>query len=77
MKTISVEDLKMHFSEVLKFEAAAGQIANTYGMEKEIKVLLVLNKIKKAKRKPGILAEKASCVFIGGHNTTPDEFFGL
>jgi hypothetical protein len=37
MKTISVEDLKMHFSEVLKFEAAGGQIANTYGRERKLK----------------------------------------
>lgn len=80
MKTMTVGEVKTHFSEVLKFVEAGEKIAITYGRKKEIKALLVPNEGKpenKKKRKLGILEGKASFKFIGGHNTTEEEFFGL
>lgn len=77
MKTISVGDLKTHFSEILKSVERGEKIAITYGRKKEIKALLVPNEIKKQKRKLGILEGKATFTFVGGHNTTAEEFFGV
>ena len=77
MKTISVGELKTHFSEVLKSVVAAEKIAITYGRKKEMKALLIPNEVKKINRKLGILKGKASASFIGGHNTTEKEFLGL
>ena len=77
MRTMSVGELKTHFSEVLKSVEAGEKIAITYGRKKEIKALLIPNEIKKSKRKLGILKGKATFSFVGGHNTTEEEFFGL
>lgn len=77
MKTISVGDFKTHFSAMLKLVEGGEKIAITYGRKKEIKALLVPNEFKKSKRKLGILEGKASFAFVGGHNTKPQEFFGL
>ncbi|MEP7144738.1 MAG: hypothetical protein ABI707_17780 [Ferruginibacter sp.] len=77
MKTISAGDLKTHFSEILKSVEAGEKFAITYGKKKEIKALLVPNEIKKTKRKLGILEGKATYAFVGGHNTSEKEFFGL
>ena len=75
MKTISVGEFKTHFSAILKSVEAGEKIAITYGRKKEIKALLVPNKIKKGKRKLGILKGKATYAFVDGHNTTEEEFF--
>ena len=76
MRTMSVGELKTHFSEVLKSVEAGEKIAITYGRKKEIKALLIPNEIKRPKRKLGILQGIASASFVGGHNTTEKEFFG-
>lgn len=77
---MTVGEVKTHFSEVLKSVEAGEKIAITYGKKKEIKALLVPKEEKaenKKKRKPGPFEGKASFKFIGGHNTTEEEFFGL
>ncbi len=74
---MTVAEVKTNFSDVLNAVQAGEKIAITYGRKKEIKALLVPNETKKTKRKLGILKGKASFKFIGGHNTTEEEFFGL
>jgi antitoxin (DNA-binding transcriptional repressor) of toxin-antitoxin stability system len=77
MKTMSVGEFKTHFSEALKSVEAGEKIAITYGKKKEIKALLVPNEKNPPKRKLGILEGKATAIFIDGHNTTEEEFWGL
>jgi len=74
---MSVSEVKAHFSEVLDAVQAGERIAISYGRKKEIKALLVPNEVKTEKRKMGILEGKASFKFIGGHNTTEEEFLGF
>ena len=77
MKTVSVGDLKTHFSIILKKVEAGEKVAITYGRKKEIKALLVPNEIKESKSKLGVLKGKADFSFVGGHNTSTKEFFGV
>ena len=77
MKTLTVGEFKTKFSDALKYVESGEKIAISYGKKKEIKALLIPNDIKPKKRKIGILNGKANIKFIGGHNTTEEEFFGL
>lgn len=77
MKTLSVADFKSSFSAVLEEVRAGKTIAITYGKKKEIQALITPPKPKQAKRRLGILEGKASFKFIGSHNTTEEEFFGV
>ncbi len=77
MKTMTVGEFKTNFSAALKEVEEGHKIAITYGRKKEIKALLVPNEVIVKKRKLGILKGKATAKFIGGHNTTEAEFFGL
>ena len=72
MKKISVWELKKDFSKALKSINAEKEVVITYGRKIEIKALLVPKETKKHQRKLGIL--KATAIFIGGHNTTEEEF---
>lgn len=77
MKTMTVGEFKTNFSAALKEVEEGHKIAITYGRKKEIKAMLVPNEIIAKKRKLGILKGKATAKFIGRHNTTEAEFFGL
>lgn len=74
MKTVSVGDFKTNFSAILKKVEAGEKVAIAYGKNKIVKALLVPNEV--TKRKLGVLKGKADAVFVGGHNTTEEEFFG-
>ncbi len=76
MKTMTVADVKTNFSKVLDEVEAGEKIAITYGRKKEIKAMLIPVTTSKPKRKLGLLKEKGSFKFIGGHNTSEKEFFG-
>ncbi len=76
MRTLTVGEFKAQFSEVLKSVEEGERVAISYGKKKEIKAMLIPNDIKQTKRKLGILKGKATFKFIGGHNTTEEEFFG-
>jgi antitoxin (DNA-binding transcriptional repressor) of toxin-antitoxin stability system len=76
MKTMSVGDFKSQFSDVLKLIEKGDSIAITYGKQKKIKAILTPHKEKAIKRKLGVLKNKGSFKFIGGHNTTEKEFYG-
>jgi antitoxin (DNA-binding transcriptional repressor) of toxin-antitoxin stability system len=78
MKTMTVGDLKTNFSAALKEVEAGEKIAITFGRKKEVKAMLVPSEAKQEpkKRKLGILEGKVTAKFIGGHNTTEEEFYG-
>lgn len=74
METVSVSELKTHFSAILKKVEAGEKVAIAYGRKKEIKALLVPNKTKGSKIKLGILKGKAVATFISRYNTKETEF---
>ncbi len=76
MKTMTVGDFKTNFSAALKEVEAGEKIAITFGRKKEVKAMLVPSETKPKKRKLGILEGKVTAKFIGGHNTTEEEFYG-
>ncbi len=78
MKTMSVGDLKTHFSEALKLVIAGEEIAIMYGKKKEIVARLVPKTAeKKSRRKIGILDGKATVTFDPDYKITEEEFLGL
>ena len=65
METMSVEEFKAKFSEVLKKVLAGEQIGISYGKSNEIVALLVPKRqAKKQRRKIGIFEGKGSVHFI-------------
>ncbi len=78
MKTMTVGDLKTNFSAVLKEVEAGEKIAITFGRKKEIKAMLVPSEsvTEPKKRKLGAWEGKVTAKFIGGYNTTEEEFYG-
>jgi antitoxin (DNA-binding transcriptional repressor) of toxin-antitoxin stability system len=81
MKTMTVGDFKTNFSAALKEVEAGEKIAITFGRKKEIKAMLVpsesVNEPEPKKRKLGPLEGIVTAKFIGGHNTTEEEFYGM
>jgi antitoxin (DNA-binding transcriptional repressor) of toxin-antitoxin stability system len=79
MKTMTIGDLKTNFSAALKKVEAGEKIAITFGRKKEIKAMLVPNEnlTGLTKRKLGSLEGIVTAKFIGGHNTTEEEFYGM
>jgi antitoxin (DNA-binding transcriptional repressor) of toxin-antitoxin stability system len=74
MKTMSVGELKTHFSEALKRVAKGEKIGITYGRKKEIKALLVPKDEKLPQRKLGILEGKEYFMSDDFNITTEEEF---
>lgn len=78
MKTMSVGELKTHFSEVLKRVLDGEEIGISYGRKKEIVACIVPKKVvEKPKRKLGILEGKSKVVFANDFKMSEDEFLGL
>jgi antitoxin (DNA-binding transcriptional repressor) of toxin-antitoxin stability system len=81
MKTMTVGDFKTNFSAALKEVEAGEKIAITFGRKKEIKAMLVpnesVNEPEPKKRKLGAWEGIVTAKFIGGHNTTEEEFYGM
>jgi antitoxin (DNA-binding transcriptional repressor) of toxin-antitoxin stability system len=78
MKTMIVGDFKTIFSAALKEVEAGEKIAITFGRKKEVRAMLVPSEseAEPKKRKLGILEGNVTAKFIGGHNTTEEEFYG-
>jgi antitoxin (DNA-binding transcriptional repressor) of toxin-antitoxin stability system len=77
MEKMSVGEFKTHFSRALKKVQAGGQVAITFGKNKEIVARLVPKaNAKKHKRKIGILDGKAKITFATSFKMTEDEFLG-
>ena len=80
MKTLTVGDVKTHFSEVLKDVQNGEQIAISYGKKKKVIAYLVSEiktEPKKPKRKLGLLEGKATFKWVGDGKITEEEFLGL
>jgi antitoxin (DNA-binding transcriptional repressor) of toxin-antitoxin stability system len=76
MKTMTVTELKSHFSEVLKTNAGE-TIAVTYGRKKEIVGYFSIEPPRPKKRQLGILQGKAKIIFMDDFEMTTEEFLGL
>ena len=74
MKKFTVGENKIKFSDASKYE---DRFTISYGKKKNINPLIISTNNKNKKRKTGILDGKANIEFIGGHNTSEDEFFGI
>jgi antitoxin (DNA-binding transcriptional repressor) of toxin-antitoxin stability system len=77
MKTMSVGELKTHFSEVLKNVEAGEKIAITFGKKKEIKAYIIPKEQEMKPRKLGILEGKAGFFLREDFNITTDEEFAI
>jgi antitoxin (DNA-binding transcriptional repressor) of toxin-antitoxin stability system len=79
MKTLTVGDVKTHFSEILKEVQNGEQIAISFGKKKKVIAYLV-SEIKsepKPKRKLGLWEGKATFSWVGDGKITEEEFLGL
>ncbi len=74
---MTVAELQNNFSAALKEVELGEKIGITDGKNREVKAMLVPNEEKKGERKLGLLKGIATAEFIGGHNTTEEEFYGL
>lgn len=78
MKTLTVGNLKTHFSEVLREVQNGEEIAIAFGKKKKIVAYLVQKPtIKLEKRKLGLGESKGKVVFKPDFKMTEDEFLGL
>ncbi|OZI05314.1 prevent-host-death protein [Siphonobacter sp. BAB-5385] len=74
MKTMTVGEVKTHFSEVLKEVEAGERIAITFGKKKEIKAFLIPKEEELQPRTLGILRGKGKVVFKDNYQMTEEEF---
>ena len=74
MKTMSVGELKTHFSKVLKEVEAGEKVAITFGKKKEIKAFLVPKEAIMKPRKLGLLQGKKYFLRDDFGMTTAEEF---
>lgn len=78
MKTMTVGDLKTHFSQIIQEVQSGEEIAVAYGKKKEIVAYLIPKSHKKpTKRILGILADKGRVTFSEDYKMTEEEFLGL
>lgn len=77
MTTMTVGEVKTHFSEALSRVAAGEKIAISFGKKKEIKAYLVPKETELKPRKLGILEGKGKVTFKDDYKMTEEEFLGL
>lgn len=78
MRTMTVGDLKAHFSEVIQDVKSGEEIAVAFGKKKEIVAYLIPKEARTpAKRQLGILQGKGKVTFATDFKLTDDEFLGL
>ena len=79
MKTLTVGELKTHFSEVLGLVRKGEEIALSYGKKKEkVAVILPYDHYKpKAERQLGLLKGKAGCVIKDDFEISDEEMVSL
>lgn len=77
MRTMTVGDLKAHFSEVLQDVRGGEEIAVAFGKKKEIVAYLIPRAVRTpARRQLGILQHKGSVTFTADFKLSDDEFLG-
>ncbi len=78
MKTMTVGDLKAHFSEVMQEIKAGEEIAVAFGKKREIIAYLIPKSARKpVKRQLGILQDKGKATFADDFKMTEEEFLGI
>ena len=77
MKTMSVGELKTHFSDALKNVEAGEKIAIAFGKKKEIKAYLVPKEQEMKPRKLGILKNEEGFFLREDFTTTTDQEFPI
>lgn len=78
MKTMTVGDLKAHFSEVIQDIKAGEEIAIAFGKKREIVAYLIPKSARKPmKRQLGILQNKGKVTFADDYKITEEEFLGI
>lgn len=79
MKTLSVGELKAHFSEVLKLVQQGERVGILYGKKKKPIALIVpfVDDAAPGKRKIGILEGKAKARFKDAFEMTSEELLGI
>ena len=78
MESMSVGEFKSNFSEVLKRVIAGEEIGISYGKNKQVVARLVpKEKVKKPRRKLGILEGKLKVTFGNNFKLTTEEFLDL
>ncbi|CAN5583403.1 hypothetical protein BH09BAC4_BH09BAC4_00420 [soil metagenome] len=78
MKTMTVGDLKSHFSEVIQEVKAGEEIAVAFGKKKEIVAYLIPKSARKPeKRQLGLLQGKSTVTFADDFKMTEEDFLGL
>ncbi len=76
MKTMTVGEVKAHFSEVLKEVEAGERIAITFGKKREIKAFLVPRKEDLKPRMLGSLQGKGKVIFKDSYQISEEELLG-
>ena len=77
MKIMTVGEFKAQFSKVIEKVKKGGEIAVTYGKDKEVVGVFAPPQKKKFKRKLGILEGKVKVVFAKDFKMTEEEFINL
>jgi antitoxin (DNA-binding transcriptional repressor) of toxin-antitoxin stability system len=78
MKTMTVGELKSHFSEVIQEVKGGEEIAVAFGKKREIVAYLIPKSARKPeKRQLGILQGKGKVTFAQDFKMTEEEFLGI
>lgn len=78
MKTMTIGDLKAHFSEVIQEVKAGEEIAVAFGKQKEVVAYLIPKSARKPKnRQLGILQNKGKVILADDFKMTEEEFLDL
>ncbi|MEZ0485194.1 type II toxin-antitoxin system Phd/YefM family antitoxin [Fibrella aquatica] len=78
MRTMTIGELKAHFSDVIQDVKSGEEIAVAFGKKKEIVAYLIPKEARTpVKRQLGILANKGQVTFGADFKLTDDEFLGL
>ena len=78
MKTMTIGELKSHFSEVLQEVKSGKEIAVAFGKKKEIVAYLIPKSARNSvKRQLGILQNKGKVTFADDFKMTEEDFLGI
>ena len=78
MKTMTIRDLKAHFSEVIQEVKAGEEIAIAFGKQREVVAYLIPKSARQPKKRQlGLLQGKGSVTFADDFKMTEEEFLGL
>lgn len=78
MKTLTIANLKTHFSDIINDVKNGEEIVIEFGKKHEkVAVIIPYKKFKNKKRKIGILKGKASYEIVGDFKMSAKELFNL